>query len=257
MSKPKDMKRLVIYYEIIMALMALVAVYISIMDFAGRISLEEPSFYYYIDLSILIVFAVDYITRFVAAKDRKRFFFQNIFDLLAIIPYSSIFRAFRLAKLVQLMRLIKVFKIVRILIFLRRFIDRAGRFLNTTGFIYAIYSTITIMLLGSVGIYYFESGKTVDSFGDALWWSFVTATTVGYGDISPITVEGRIIAAIVMLSGIGFIGTLTGTITTFFINMKSITPTVEKQQKDIDIRDLNQQEYDDVLRFIEFIKSKR
>ena len=54
------------------------------------------------------------------------------------------------------------------------------------------------------------------SFGDALWWSIVTCTTVGYGDISPSTTVGRVVAVILMLFGIGLIGMLTGAITTFF-----------------------------------------
>ena len=55
-------------------------------------------------------------------------------------------------------------------------------------------------------------------FFDAIWWSFVTTTTVGYGDISPSTNIGRLIAAILMIIGIGLIGSLTSTITTYFIN---------------------------------------
>ena len=55
-------------------------------------------------------------------------------------------------------------------------------------------------------------------FSDALWWSFVTCTTVGYGDLSPETTIGRVTAVILMMFGIGFLGMLTGSITTFFTN---------------------------------------
>lgn len=61
------------------------------------------------------------------------------------------------------------------------------------------------------------------SYGNALWWSFVTITTVGYGDISPSTTFGRILASILMLVGIGFLSMLTGTISTFFLNKKTST----------------------------------
>ncbi len=56
------------------------------------------------------------------------------------------------------------------------------------------------------------------TFLDALWWSFVTCTTVGYGDISPSSMLGRIVAVLLMLFGIGLIGMLTGSITTYFAN---------------------------------------
>jgi voltage-gated potassium channel len=61
---------------------------------------------------------------------------------------------------------------------------------------------------------YFERMK----FTDALWWAFVTATTVGYGDLSPATGMGRIIASLLMLVGIGLIGSLTSSITSYFMN---------------------------------------
>ncbi len=53
------------------------------------------------------------------------------------------------------------------------------------------------------------------TFPDALWWSYVTATTVGYGDLSPVSTGGRIIASLLMLTGIGFLSLLTGTIASF------------------------------------------
>ena len=73
---------------------------------------------------------------------------------------------------------------------------------------------ITLIIIGSVCIMFFEQM----SFSDAIWWSFVTTTTVGYGDISPSSIGGRIVATILMLAGIGLIGSLTSTITTFFMH---------------------------------------
>jgi len=70
----------------------------------------------------------------------------------------------------------------------------------------------------TLGVFLFEAGenKAIGSFGDALWWAVVTATTVGYGDVSPITVEGRIIAVVLMLTGIGIIGVFTATVASVF-----------------------------------------
>ena len=66
-------------------------------------------------------------------------------------------------------------------------------------------TTLICIGIGGVTIHYAEGM----SFSDGLWWSFVTATTVGYGDISPSTIPGRIIATVLMLVGIGLIGSLT------------------------------------------------
>ena len=68
------------------------------------------------------------------------------------------------------------------------------------------------------------------SISDGIWWSFVTATTVGYGDISPATPFGRSIAAILMLVGIGLIGSLTSTITALFFHRNESKPSSTKDE---------------------------
>ncbi len=250
-------KRLSTAYEIIMALLALIAVTISFMNFTGRIAIESSEVFYYTDMCILLVFALDYIIRLIYSKDKMGFLVNNLLDLIAIIPFNSFFRAFRFARLLRFTRFIKLIRIAGIMVLFKRFVTRLDGFFKTNGFVYVLYLTFTTMVLGSFGIYYFEFGKTINSFGDALWWSFVTATTVGYGDISPVTTPGRIIAAVLMLTGIGFIGMLTGTIATFFISMKKTSPRHIQKQNNIDMSDLNSDEYGEVLRFIEFVKSKR
>jgi voltage-gated potassium channel len=108
-------------------------------------------------------------------------------------------------------------RLFRIVVLLGRFKKNIDKFIKTNNFHYVLWITIITVILGALGISFSEN----KSFTDGLWWSFVTVTTVGYGDISPITSTGRIIASILMLVGIGFIGMLTGTISTFFINKKS------------------------------------
>lgn len=82
--------------------------------------------------------------------------------------------------------------------------------------------TFIILIIGTFGLSLLEKDKNqnIDSFGDALWWSLVTVTTVGYGDIYPITLGGRIIGAMVMIFGIGFIGMFTATVASIFVERK-------------------------------------
>jgi voltage-gated potassium channel len=242
-------------YEIFISVLALLATVIAFLDLIGKISIESSLLLYWIDLSILIIFTIDYFTRLIIAKNKKDFFIHNLLDLIAILPFNSIFRALRIARLFKLARLSKIARFARLIVFSKKFTNKVEVFLHTNGFIYILYVTITLVLTGSVGIYFAEMGQSINSFGDAIWWSFVTTTTVGYGDISPKTTLGRVIAAVLMITGIGFIGMLTGTIATYFLGKSKPKEIVSVEQKTINVSDLNEEQYKQVVNFICYIKS--
>ena len=78
---------------------------------------------------------------------------------------------------------------------------------------------LIVWVVGSFSIILFESGN-IDTVGDAIWWTIVTITTVGYGDFFPLSLPGRILAVIIMFSGIGLISVLTGSISSIFTTKK-------------------------------------
>lgn len=235
-------------YAISMTILTLAAVIMAVLDMLGNIDIEVSIRLYSLDLGILALFAMDYFIRLIQSNDKKKFIVENIFDLLAIIPFNSMFRAFRFV------RLFRLFRLLRVAVFIKKFNKYVSVFLKTNHFIYVIYLSITITLLGALSIYSIEKGKTIHDFGDALWWSFVTTTTVGYGDISPSTGLGRIIAGILMLVGIGFIGMLTGTITTFFI--KDRKKHGINQSQILDLSECSEETYKAILDYVEYRKSK-
>lgn len=206
-------------YELAMAFLSIIIVIMIILEYINTLSPKEIKIFDIADNTITIIFAMDYFARLILAKNKKYFFKHNIIDLIAIIPFNSIFQVARILKITRLARLIKIFKVFRLLrIFalLEKFKKNMDNFFKTNNFHYALWITFTTVIVGAAGMYLAE-GR---SFTDSLWWSFVTVTTVGYGDISPSTTIGRIIAAILMLVGIGFLGILTGTISTFFIKQE-------------------------------------
>lgn len=208
-------------YNIIICALSIISVVFAIIDFANELTYCQLI----IDRVIYIVFVSDYVIRFCISKYKNLFFKSNIFDLIAIIPFNSAFRIFRILKFVKVLKLTKLLKFTKLLkigAVSSRSIGKFKRFFNTNGFKYVLYLTTAAITLSSFSMMYFENM----SFQDSLWWSFVTATTVEYGDLSPTTAIGRIIAALLMLVGIGLLGSLTSTITTFFLSTR--------EKKDID-----------------------
>lgn len=169
------------------------------------------------DKIIYLFFVFDYFVRLFLSQDKKHFIKNNLLDLIAILPFSSalrVFRAIKFAKVFRIAKLARLTKLTRLIAFSGRLLKKTGSFLNTNGFKYMLTLCSVMILIGGILISYIEGM----SFTDGIWWAFVTSTTVGYGDISPGTPLGRLVACVLMLCGIGLIGSLTSTITTFFIN---------------------------------------
>ncbi len=215
-------RSLKIIYEIVMGILSLLVIIMLVIDLSNNLSKRVSYIFNIVYNLILVIFTIDYFTRFYFAKDKKKFFKNNIIDLIAIIPFNSVFQVARFLKLSKLLKFTKLFKFLKVfssIALLLKFRKHIDKFIRTNNFHYVIWITLLTLLIGTMGIHFME-GLTI---GNALWWSFVTITTVGYGDISPVTTIGRVIAGILMLVGIGFLSMLTGTIATFFLNKNNNT----------------------------------
>lgn len=194
-------------YQVIMALLAVVSITLLLLDYSHEINITTNP-YSYVDNAILIIFAVDYVVRLLSSKKKLSFIKNNIWDLLAIIPVNQIFYIFRFARISRAFRLLKFIRIFRLV----GLTGKLGKFMKINGLLYYVYISIGVLFVGAS--IYCISEKV--SFFTALWWSITTATTVGYGDVSPTTDLGKFAAVILMFVGIGFIGMLTSSITSFF-----------------------------------------
>ena len=227
-----------------MALLAIISIVLIVLDYAHEINIISPP-YSIIDNSILIVFAIDYFVRLFYAKDKKRFFKENIFDLLSIIPVNNLFYVFRMARIGRVFRLLKLLRIFRLV----GLTGRLHKFLKTNGLIYYLYISLTVILIASS--LYCISEKV--SFSTALWWSITTATTVGYGDVSPTTGLGKAAAVLLMFLGIGFIGMLTSSLTNFFD-----TSTDNDLEKELaELKQQNQELEDHLSRLEKLVKENK
>ncbi len=255
-------KKYLLAYNLFMGILAIIAVAIVTIDLFTNPSTFTSTLFNYIDLSIILIFAIDYFTRLFFAKGKLIFIKSNIIDLISIIPFNTMFQAFRLIRLIKLLkftRLMKLTKLVRIAALFGKFKNNVDKFIKTNNFQYALFITSFTLLLGSISFSISEN----KSFADSLWWSFVTITTVGYGDISPSTNIGRITASVLMLVGIGFLGMLTGTITTFFLKKEEEPSTIKNdvllkiQERLNNFNELSKEDIDDIYEILKSLKKEQ
>ena len=160
------------------------------------------------------VYTVEYGIRLYLARPRLKYVtsFYGIIDLLAILPFY-LMTAFNLqaVRAFRLMRLLRLFKLVRYTQATHRF-KRAFEIARDDLVLFGITALI-VLYLAAIGIFHFEHDAQPDKFTsvfDSLWWAVSTLTTVGYGDIYPITPGGRLFTFVVLVLGLGVIAVPSG-----------------------------------------------
>jgi voltage-gated potassium channel len=166
-----------------------------------------------IDFAICLVFIYDFFLRLYRAPSKSRFLRWGWIDLVSSIPMFDALRWGRLVRVVRIFRVLRAFRSTKVLLsFLFR--NRAQSTFAAVALITAvlvIFSTLAILTLED------SPDANIKTPGDALWWAFATVSTVGYGDKFPVSTEGKIIAAVLMTAGVGFFGTFTAYVASFFI----------------------------------------
>ena len=181
----------------------------------------------------VIIFSIEYLLRswtadllfpkknYFIAKIKYIFFFFSIIDLLAIFQfYLSLFFLIDL-RVLRMLRIIRLFRVFKINRYTNALSSIAKVFRNKQHeLLSSIFVVLLLMIVASVLMYSIENSAQPDVFKnafDALWWALATLTTVGYGDIYPITVLGKILSAIIAILGIGLVAVPTGIISAGFM----------------------------------------
>jgi voltage-gated potassium channel len=210
-------------WELSMALLAVA--------FVATAFIEDPALEP-IEWTLTGIFAAEFATRFLAARDRLQYLRGHWIDLIALVPAV---RGVRLLRLLRLLRLVRVFAGTY------RALGHLDRLVHHRGLLLLFTSWLAVMVICSLGLYLAERGAygaTVNSLGDALWWGITTLTTVGYGDMVPVTENGRIFASILMLLGIGLFAGITATVTSFILaGQASASDPVEQLRRLAELRD--------------------
>jgi len=205
-----------------------------ILESYKEIRLEYGTLLYVIEVVSVIIFTIEYILRFwtydqtpglEGSAIRKRFKFATskfgIIDLAAIVPFYLplvMVLDLRVIRILRLLRLIRIFKLGR----LSESMKTIGGILKDSkaDLAVTVFVAFILLVLSSTMMYYFEADAQPDKFpniGQALWWSVATLTTVGYGDVYPVTGVGKVLSGVVALIGIGFVALPTSILSSAFV----------------------------------------
>ncbi len=202
-------------YEVFIALLSILSIVDLFLVWLPGLNDASKEVIFIFQAAITFIFVGDFLFRLFTAESKSQYFFRGWgwADLLACIPTLRILRLFRIFRVYRLMRDIGPSVIRDQLLY-----DRAGSVLYLT-----VFFGLIIIQTASVLILQVESGSpgaNIETPSDAIWWSYVTITTVGYGDFYPTTNLGRIVGILLMTSGVALFGVFTSFLANLFLSPK-------------------------------------
>ncbi|MDR2222351.1 MAG: ion transporter [Flavobacteriaceae bacterium] len=192
---------------------------------------EHEIFFAQFNLFSVVFFSIEYVLRMwsiscderfnkpIIGRIKYAFTSMQLIDLFAILPFYLSFVHFdlRILRLMRVFRLLRVFKIAKYISALAIVMNVFKRKANELAI--AAFLLVFLLLIASTAIYYAENSSQPEAFSsipDSMWWSVITICTVGYGDIYPVTLMGKIIGGVLAVIGIGFFALPTGIISSGF-----------------------------------------
>ena len=247
-------------YDFFIGLLALMLSLILVIEIFINIPNEVRWTFYYIDNIVRLIFIGDYFTRLVISKGKREFIRKNWIDLLSIFPIKFYIRLLGftvLPKKINPAYLIKAIKFIMLMICSIKFKIRVKDEIRKSRLNFLLVISTIFIVIGAVLISLVEGMP----LGDALWWSFVTFTTVGYGDVLLKTQLGRTIAVLLMIIGIGIIGVITTTLTLSLIGGKNVFNKTYKDKVVEDVKsmldnydELTIEDIDNIARILKSLK---
>ncbi len=177
-----------------------------------------------VNAMLYLVFVVDYVARLSLARDRLNWFTHHLLDL-AIVTLPML-RPLRLLRLVTLLGVLQ---------------RAVGHAIRGRVVIFTACAATLLVYVASLAVLEAERGSPdsdIDSFGNALWWSITTVTTVGYGDLAPVTTTARVIATLLMIGGISLVGVVTGTLASWIVQRVAEEDTAHQAATTAQIEEL-------------------
>jgi len=205
------------FFEVPVMISVLMLIPVLIIEYSSQ-SLDSVALF--LNWGIWAVFLLEYTILFYFAENKIEYIKTHKIELFIVIFSFPIvpegLESTGFLRFARLPRLLNALRFFRLAALLGKFGSTVKSIFNSKGLRFIVYATIAIVLF--FGFLFYVSEPDVNSYSDGLWWALVTITTVGYGDITPLTNLGRIVASSLMVMGIGFIATITAAISSYFIS---------------------------------------
>ncbi|AFL79892.1 Ion transport protein [Aequorivita sublithincola DSM 14238] len=196
-------------FDIFIQILILLSLISLFFETLPNLDSRANQFLIYFERFCIIVFTIEYILRVLYAENKLKYIysFYGIIDLLAIFPfYISLGADLRSVRVFRIFRLFRIFKLVRYNSALNHFKKAATE--AREEILLFLMITAILLYLAATGIYFFEHEAQPEKFSsvfESLWWAISTLTTVGYGDVYPITIGGKIFTFCILIVGLGIV----------------------------------------------------
>ena len=221
------------WLDIIVASLTVISLVIVLIDYILTLSTSQKLVVYLFDLAVVICLAWDFSSRIKGSSHKTSYVLKHWYEFPAMLPlilYTVVDTSTLMGVIIHNLRFITFFRLIRLYNLLS--------LIGGSEFIYLAGFSIFTIVFGAIGIYLVEPGNpnaNIKNLDDAFWWAVSTISTVGYGDVYPVTTAGRIIATIIMFSGIGILGTFISTVGAKLISnkLKKSTPSIGDVAKEL------------------------
>ncbi|WP_285164303.1 ion transporter [Shewanella goraebulensis] len=252
-------------FDLAMMVLSLFSVIVVLILTFGKVDAETRRLLLFIDLSICIIFMSRFFYGLVKASNKKFYLRHHWIDFVASIPAIE---ALRIARVFQILRVIRLIRVSRTLIIplikQRKQTTLASLLL---AMVFILTTASIVILLVEAGV----DGANIETAEQAIWWTLVTISTVGYGDYYPVSTVGHVIGALVIMSGVSFFGVISGYMASVFVapdesersenNKKEIKFELEKvilrmEQNQVQMERNQQQMLEEITRLRKEINDK-
>ena len=206
-------------FDIMLLVLILLSTFIVMMESVRVFDAKLHNVFVIVEIIITVFFTIEYALRVITIKNKKDYIFSflGIIDFLSLLPFflSLFFPFTKFLSIIRLLRMLRIFRVLNLLDYMDdgQYIVQALKNSSRKIYIFLLFIMILVTIIGSL-MFVIESGN--HGFVDiptSIYWAVVTITTVGYGDISPVTPLGKFLSVILMLCGYSIIAVPTGIVT--------------------------------------------